>query len=693
MASHQQHHYHHVAQHHPPPLPRSLSDYDSLLKFPRRGNEHKSPPVHVKLSKRPSGHRAWRHCRASSRWLWEALSLTASTVALVAIIILLRVYQDRTLEQWGLPVSINAVLAILSAVFKATLALPVTEVNIELPPGISQLKWFWFADRARGLDDMQAFDNASRGPWGSLLLIFRQFTPRRDRSYLAAFGAVLLLLALAVDPFSQALISYYSCLVRSTDRAAIPRVNFYTATGAHVGAGSEALDAPMQLALYLGVLDPPDNSSASVVVDCRTGNCTFPADTGATFTTLSICHTCTNLTSSIIKPAGMYNWSLPGGQVLNHEGALLNTTISRLGGWSPLGKRDALFNITLLSRARGRNCPTCIRFGREFAASCEFAPCIKTYAANLTKGRYEERELDQQRLNWGEFTMDYSLAVNRTLRGGVWTDCTWTGTKTETHTIQVFKTNRTVTNDWADGTFSYNRYKATYPNRTLPVTVWYRPDCVFKFGYRASDAIFQNLDEYFWGGKTLQFGGSVEGNYGLIWLQSLWNNGSIDIAGVDGFMGRLGLGMAAQMRRNPETEAEAFALGQSWKADTCIGVQWAFLSFPATLLVLEVLFFAGLVLAGRHSAWLGDWKSSALAPLFHGFARVDDGARGGTGGRAAPGSADGMLAAAKRIEVRLTDDGGQWMLQATRRPAGGGGGGGGDGGGGPAAAAGRGGGW
>lgn len=499
---------------------------------------------------------------------------------------------------------------------------------------------------------------------------------------------MLLLVALAVDPFSQALVSYYSCLVRSTDRAAIPRANVYTAYGAHVTAGSETLDAPMQLALYMGVLDPPDNSSASVAVDCRTGNCTFPADTGATFTTLSICHTCTNLTSSIIKPDGMYNWSLPSGQALTSPGALLNTTMKRLGGWNPLGERDALFNVTLLARGRGRNCSTCAStFDREFAASCEFAPCIKTYAANLTKGRYEERELDQQRLKWGEYTMDYSRAVNRTLRGGVWADCTSTDAKTETHTIQVFKTNRTVTNDWANGTFSYIQYKADHPNATLPTTVWYPPDCVFKFGYKASEAIYQNLDDYFWGGKTLEFGLSVEGNIGPIWLQSLWNNGSIDVDGVDRFMGRLGLSMAGQMRRNPETEAGPFALGQSWKADTCIGVQWAFLSFPATLLVLEVLFFAGLVVAGRRSAWLEDWKSSALAPFFHGFARVDDGAGGGGGGggRAAPGSADGMLAAAKRIEVRLTDDGGQWMLQATRRPAGGGGspaGGGGGGGGG-----------
>jgi hypothetical protein len=38
--------------------------------------------------------------------------------------------------------------------------------------GISQLKWSWFS-RDRPLIDFEQFDLASRGPWGSFLLVLR----------------------------------------------------------------------------------------------------------------------------------------------------------------------------------------------------------------------------------------------------------------------------------------------------------------------------------------------------------------------------------------------------------------------------------------------------------------------------------------------------------------------------------------
>lgn len=37
--------------------------------------------------------------------------------------------------------------------------------------GISQLKWYWF-NEPQPLIDLDRFDTASRGPWGSLLLLF-----------------------------------------------------------------------------------------------------------------------------------------------------------------------------------------------------------------------------------------------------------------------------------------------------------------------------------------------------------------------------------------------------------------------------------------------------------------------------------------------------------------------------------------
>lgn len=70
-----------------------------------------------------------RHRLAASLilWKWELLSLVGSAASLVAIILTLHAYQDRTLSSWKLPISINAVVAILSATFKASLGLPISE--------------------------------------------------------------------------------------------------------------------------------------------------------------------------------------------------------------------------------------------------------------------------------------------------------------------------------------------------------------------------------------------------------------------------------------------------------------------------------------------------------------------------------------------------------------------------------------
>jgi hypothetical protein len=36
---------------------------------------------------------------------------------------------------------------------------------------VSQLKWTWFQKRTRPLKDMVTFDEASRGPWGSIKIL------------------------------------------------------------------------------------------------------------------------------------------------------------------------------------------------------------------------------------------------------------------------------------------------------------------------------------------------------------------------------------------------------------------------------------------------------------------------------------------------------------------------------------------
>lgn len=106
--------------------------------------------------------------------------------------------------------------------------------------GISELKWVWFA-KPRLLSDMDEFDLASRGPRGSFRFIFRL-----PQNKLACLGAMITLLSLGLDPFTQLVVQTYDCLTIGPGLATINRTNNYTAHGpGHVS--NWRVDAPMGL--------------------------------------------------------------------------------------------------------------------------------------------------------------------------------------------------------------------------------------------------------------------------------------------------------------------------------------------------------------------------------------------------------------------------------------------------------------
>jgi hypothetical protein len=99
--------------------------------------------------------------------------------------------QNEPLSKWPLALSF---INVLTKVASAALILPISEA-------IGQLKWTWFhGSNSKDMIDFEIFDKASRGAWGSFLLLFRT----KGRS-LAALGAVLTLLLVATDTFFQQL--------------------------------------------------------------------------------------------------------------------------------------------------------------------------------------------------------------------------------------------------------------------------------------------------------------------------------------------------------------------------------------------------------------------------------------------------------------------------------------------------------
>ena len=100
----------------------------------------------------------------SDTWALELAGLLLSVVALIAIIILLQVYDGHPQFSFH-GVTLNAVVAVLAACVRLGFAIPVSE-------GLAQWKWLWFSRKIRPLGDFDTLDDASRGTRGSFLLLW-----------------------------------------------------------------------------------------------------------------------------------------------------------------------------------------------------------------------------------------------------------------------------------------------------------------------------------------------------------------------------------------------------------------------------------------------------------------------------------------------------------------------------------------
>ena len=92
----------------------------------------------------------------------ELLGLLFSAAGLIAIAIILRMYDGKQRPTWS--ISLNAIVAVLSAIVNVGALYSVTHA-------VNQLKWVWFSEKERKLADIQVFDSASRGVFGSVALL------------------------------------------------------------------------------------------------------------------------------------------------------------------------------------------------------------------------------------------------------------------------------------------------------------------------------------------------------------------------------------------------------------------------------------------------------------------------------------------------------------------------------------------
>lgn len=175
----------------PPASEGAIKDSDSirLSTLPTDGQKTSVPPETQfhwgsLSSRRPRSY--W--------WWWEIAAVVFSIACMVATVALLAKINDTRLSAWSFYFHPNTVVSILATLAKSAMLFSVSTC-------LDQLKWrhFQTAPAGRPLSHLEDFDDASRGPLGSLLML--------GNHHLAAFIpsmlALITIASLAIDPMAQ----------------------------------------------------------------------------------------------------------------------------------------------------------------------------------------------------------------------------------------------------------------------------------------------------------------------------------------------------------------------------------------------------------------------------------------------------------------------------------------------------------
>ncbi|KAE9370897.1 hypothetical protein N431DRAFT_546615 [Stipitochalara longipes BDJ] len=515
-------------------------------------------------------------------WWGEILAGLIMLLALVAIILILALHENHTLPSWPFSITLNSLISIMVVVMKATML-------AILASGLGQLKWLWF-EKPRPLSHYGVYDKAGQGPRFASQLLW----VLRGKQLIACVGLAVIILAVALDPFSQQVIQYYVTYKPSPDHnATLPRTTFYDVTEPHIGAAQAPLDHFMEGAIMAGFYTPNSDSYITEVSNCLTGNCSFPLP----YRTVDMCHVCYEVTQFVTGEcdypsndtslqAGGCTYALPSNtsivQSLDFQWMTGNANppaSAPVGPSPPAGyiwQWETVFsNQTHNTTCTGAGCPNSTCEGAACGAAameCYFLPCINTYNATVSKGSTNEDLVASEPLLYTD--------ENNTV-------C-WTSLRKDC----LSKHDWTILNGQGINATTYvNAEYIPYCNQDSNFTVLSN-ECVYSF-YTASYFPFSTFFETFLNGSL--YGDNPNEVTGPADLTFLYNYGNMSVASVNETFASVAKTISARMRVAGNANYSAPAQGEILQTLTLIRVDWPWLALPVALVALTLVFMVAVI--------------------------------------------------------------------------------------------------
>jgi hypothetical protein len=573
--------------------------------------------------------RLWRYSTSKNflkRWLLEIISWLLSAACMAGIIVVLVVYKDKSIPNWPLGLTLNAYISVLSKIATAALLLPVSEA-------LGQLKWSWFnKDKSTKLWDFEIFDNASRGPWGSLHLLM--LTKGRT---LAALGAIVTIFALATDQFFQQVVEYPEHLHVQPGNGTIPRATGYVPmipglefrrdSGENLVPDQNILGLAKSYIFGNGTTPTPfgKGARAEIPLSCPASQCTWPL-----YETLGVCSSCVNVADLLefkcinttldwvqvpdenpetyenTFPTGLScGWWLKAKNHLlmtgynadhgtNHSGEVLlmrNQPLYDVDSREPLlgypvrlnHTRNPLAHVVIVS---GGSVAGIYRNETPIAHECMMSWCVKEMLSEYIEGSYTE-------------IVNTTTFVNSTIGPNPWTTSQYFNDEGKPAGWSFFYLeNITITGP------SGVTYEIDNHTHVMTLSLF---DDVFPSSY----TLFNSTKE---ADAMMRYKWYVTINP---WTRKL-NHNPFMFANISTHMDSMATALTNLIRSS--TERIEMIAGPAFGKETFVEVRWGWLALPLCLLGLTFLFLiATIIRSSREREDVGIYKTSAIATLLHGL--------------------------------------------------------------------------